>query len=192
MLVRSSENAWDRDCTDYALKPNSPAIQMGFRPLDMSQGFGPRNSYFANDAALTVNAVRRKVQAERYQRMHGLWRQGSLGIGTRGDPDHAFAADAWAMYDHVDIDCAAPCKLQVRAATQSKSGTVIKVSVGSPDDAHMIANLRVNTTTTEWAVVEGAATAPGGAINVTGARVFLRINGTCKVDWFHFVSSATE
>jgi hypothetical protein len=193
LLVRSSgTDAWHHDCADYALHPNSPTIPMGFRPMDMSQGFGPRNGAFSNDPGLTVDAVRRKVQAERYQRMHGLWREGSLGIGTDGKANtkYAFAPDAWAKFDSVDIDCPAPCQLQVRAATQSARGTSIKVAVGSPDDAHTIAQLQVNATTIDWTVLVGEVTAPGGAISAKGASIFLRINGTCRVDWFRFVTGS--
>lgn len=58
-----------------------------------------------------------KVQAERYQRQRGLWRQGSFCI-SEGAASKGFTwaadGDSWAKYENVAADCPAPCTLSLR------------------------------------------------------------------------------
>jgi hypothetical protein len=191
LFLRAADNNnqdWNRSCTDYAVHSNSPAVtKLGFRPIDMSAGFGSRT--FGNTEVaglLRVDAVKRKVQAERYQRMRGLWREGSLGIGNSGKAQYKFDTHSWARFDYLDIDCAAPCQFQLRVETKSATGTAVKVSLGDPSDFNLVAEVNVSASTTAWTVLSTPVLQ--SSLNSTAQTLFLRLNGTCRVDWFRFKS----
>ena len=187
------EAYWNKSCSDYAVAAGSHATTvLGFRPIDMAPGFGPRAAVVAPaqvSVALRVNGVQRKIQAERYQRMRGLWREGSLGIGVgaaKKGLSYAFAPTAWARYDGITLNCSAPCMLRMRLATRSPTGTVVRVSIGAPaeDDAAALATVHVGASSTNWSVASAAVRAP--LVGITDATLFLRINGTARIDWFRF------
>lgn len=193
-FARGSGTAyWNRTCSDYAVGPGSHAVTaLGFRPIDMSSGFGPRTLSAAtlSDALRVDGSHGHKIQAERYQRMQGVWREGSLGIGVGASSkslSYAFAPTAWARYDGLDLDCPAPCRFQMRVATRSATGTQLRVSLDAPaeDAAAALVSVQVNATTTNWTVVEAAVPTP---VHGNATTLFLRINGTCRLDWFRFTS----
>eukprot|EP01049_Picozoa_sp_SAG25_P007389 SAG25_NODE_600_length_6634_cov_5.554093_4_plen_349_part_00 len=115
MLSRSAHSIaapWDRTCTDYTLSKDSPVFSaLGFRPIEDIATIGLRASYFKwEQAGLRGQSGMwpEKVQAERYQRQRGLWRQGSFCI-SEGDVSKGFgwAADgqSWAKYERITVDC---------------------------------------------------------------------------------------
>jgi hypothetical protein len=122
LFMRSQESIdhpWNRSCTDYKPAPNSPVHALGFREID-SENIGLTKDFLWDQAALNLKSMLggRKLQAEGYNRMHGLWRTGSSWIGgasmTKRAAHYPFMADAWARYDNVHADCAAGCMLQLR------------------------------------------------------------------------------
>jgi hypothetical protein len=116
MLSRSAHSVaapWDRTCTDYTLSEESPVFSaLGFRPIEGVDTIGLRAAYFKWEQEAELRGQSgmwpEKVQAERYQRQHGLWRQGSFCI-SEGDVSKGFgwAADgqSWAKYERITVDC---------------------------------------------------------------------------------------
>ena len=89
LFLRSDEaraHPWNRSCGDYALAADSPALKLGFRPIAGAAEIGLRSGtgrFAWNKGALNAREARggRKIQAESYNRMRGLWRVGSSWIG---------------------------------------------------------------------------------------------------------------
>ena len=188
-LARSAEarmHPWNSTCSDYVPAPGSPVHAAGFRPLDMS-GVG-LDARFEWDRAtiLRVDAsAGKKIQAERYQRMHGLWRQGSFCIsGGLGASGFDFARDAWARYDNVDIDCAAPCTFSVRYKTDAvaadKGVRTVALALDAPATDHAVATI-AGAESAQWTTLNVTAT---GSIHRKSATVFLLLDGVCDIDWF--------
>lgn len=178
----STTPSWKRTCMDYALRDDSPAWPMGFNRIELER-VGLTSSYPFDTASLgEVNAVLNKVQAERYQRMHGLWRLGGFGIapGFGFDP-----RGAWARYDSVDVDCKAPCQLVLRMSTVR--GTHVRLALGEPVGSAVIASSDVKTTTLSLVQVPLVT-----SLSVLRGTFFLMLDGECSVDWFKFVSTATH
>jgi hypothetical protein len=100
--AESEAHPWNRSCTDYNPAPGSPAYGLGFRAID-AENIGLSAAGFRWDMATIARKDMRggrKLQAESYNRMRGLWRVGSSWIGGAegggGSAHYPFAADAWA------------------------------------------------------------------------------------------------
>lgn len=178
---RGSTAPWNRTCTDYMMKPTSPVLTGGFRPIDvtttgLTSAFGWDRSELGRVDATT------RVQTERYNRMHGLWRSGSLGISDAGSPakGFVFAPDAWARFDNVYADCPAPCTLILRA----KGGPVtVSLATGAPASTHSLVTATIPAKGA-WSIVN--ATVPMGAgVSLHGDTVFLMLNASCSIDYFY-------
>ena len=160
---------------------DSPAVTgSGFRPIDASS-IGPSPSAFAWDAAsLATRDGRGKVQAERYQRMRGLWRTGSycieglaLGKGFLWAPE-----GAWARYDNVRVT--PPCR---RVVLRCK-GHATNVSVATEAPGNVVARLSIPASLPDWTLLEAPLrVTPGSPHTVT---VFLLFDGPISVDYFYF------
>ena len=83
LLQCSAESKpWNRTCEDYVPAKGSPAFELGFRQIDAENiGLTDAGFKWERAALAAVPAMwPEKVQAERYQRQRGLWRQGSFCI----------------------------------------------------------------------------------------------------------------
>ena len=90
---------WKRQCTDYTPGASSPVWGLGFRPINAT-AIGPVPGGLAwSPSVWGAKSGMVKVQAERYQRMRGLWRLGSYCI-SGGDVTKGFVWSpvAWARY----------------------------------------------------------------------------------------------
>eukprot|EP00937_MAST-01D_sp_MAST-1D-sp2_P000988 g988.t1 len=170
---------WARTCSDYALA----ALPVpGFRPLDLS-GVGLDARFEWDRAALNRRDAAVKIEAERYQRMHGLWRQGSFCISEPEKDVYDFASDAWARYDNVNIACDAPCTFTVRfkSASGDKTPRNVALALDAPLAANVVATV-ANAQADGWALLNGTTAGP---IHRAGATLFLLLDGVCNVDFFY-------
>ena len=176
---RGAAPVWNRTCKDYALAEDSPMWAHGFRKIDV-ESIGLLLHSWPFDLALVgrIDAVQRKVQAERYQRMHGLWRNGGTGIapGPGFDPN-----GAWARYDNLVVDCELPCAVEIRMA--SVSGTKVQLAAREPTAAAVVGTATVKAGT-EMRV---RTVELDQAVRLTGEPLFLLLTGECYVDYFQFV-----
>ena len=140
-----------------------------------------------------------KVQAERYQRQRGLWRQGSFCL-SEGDVSKGFSwakdGNSWAKYEGIVLECPDPCTFSVRfrsvSATNSTFGpqsnaTAVRVALAieAPLLEHEVAVLPA-AQSDDWQTLN--ATVKGSLKHEAGATVFLRLSGQCEVDYFFFTS----
>ena len=169
---------WNRTCKDYAVLEKSPAISNGFIPIEVEKiGLTP-DFPFDQHALGRIDGVKSKIQAERYQRMHGLWHTGSTGIS----PGFGFAPEgAWARFDNVNLECGEPCSVVLRMKAMPR-GTTVHIALGSPD--HVLGSTRVAGEATLGLVT---VQLKGNVVEI-GATVFLLLEGECHVDWFQFSS----
>jgi hypothetical protein len=201
MFLRSAESIrhpWNRSCSDYTLAPGSPALKLGFRQIDGSK-IGLTSAFKWDMAALNLRnaSAGRKIQAESYNRMRGLWRIGSSWIGgaegSSKSTHFQFSSDAWARFDKVHTECGAGCTVQVRFKSASKPDSYsprgthrrISISVGAPLAAQIIATTAAPVFSTDWTMLN--LTTPNFTGLLTGETVFLLLDGECFVDYFRFV-----
>ena len=201
LLMRSAESLahpWNRSCADYVPAPSSPVFKRGFVPI-AADDIGLPDTFLWDRATLNMRDARggRKIQAESYNRMRGLWRVGSSWIGgSEGTaPVHfPFEASAWARYDKVFHDCdeAAGCVVQVRFRSASKPDPLsppgltrlIRLAVGAPLASHVVASTTA-AHNTSWRHLN--LTMSGGALGGGGETLFLLLDGECFVDYFRFL-----
>ena len=95
-----------------------------------------------------------------------------------------FARDAWARYDNVDIDCAAPCTFSVRYKTDAvaadKGVRTVALALDAPATDHAVATI-AGAESAQWTTLNVTAT---GSIHRKSATVFLLLDGVCDIDWF--------
>eukprot|EP00040_Diaphanoeca_grandis_P033815 m.207986 g.207986 ORF g.207986 m.207986 type:complete len:1066 (+) comp32998_c0_seq1:2-3199(+) len=179
----STSKPWNRVCADFVPASGSPVFKQGFRQIDTSNiGL---SSLFKWDRS-TMGAVSGgdKIQTERYNRMHGLWRAGSLGISSEGSATQfPFKSDAWARYDNVNVDCVAPCNVVLKY--KSSTPRQIAFAVGEPSLNAVVANTTAPPVVL-WTTISIAV--PKGLM-VTAASIFLLIDGRCDIDYFWFNST---
>ena len=95
-LLKRAKPDWDMKGTDYALAPESPAFKLGYKTIP-SDAIGLRKEFPFDHAAATRRLASAKIQAEDYQRMHGLHTCADLGaIGY-------ISKGAWAKYANIDF-----------------------------------------------------------------------------------------
>jgi hypothetical protein len=85
----------DRHFTDYRLKPDSPALKMGFRPFNLDM-IGLKDDFPFDRALLGRRQAPEKIQAEDYDRMRSLRVHGNTGI-------YQMQRGAWVRYDNLDF-----------------------------------------------------------------------------------------
>jgi hypothetical protein len=93
-LVRAKPD-WDLTFRDYALAADSPARKLGFMDIDVS-AIGLRADFPFDEAAATRREATAKLQAEDYQRMHGLRTSAGTGI-------YLTNTGTWAKYENLDF-----------------------------------------------------------------------------------------
>ena len=140
-----------------------------------------------------------KVQAERYQRQRGLWRQGSFCI-SEGATSKGFTwavdGNSWAKYENVLLDCPEPCTLSVRFRSspntsfppQPPNGSAARrlaLAVGAPLASAEVAVIG-SAQSADWALLN--ATVEGG-LQRGPTTLFLRLDGQCEVDYFFFTTA---
>ena len=197
--ARSLAAPWDSECTDYTPAPDSPVRELGFKPID-ARSIGLTDKFKWSRRSLAVQRATwpEKLQAERYQRQRGLWRQGSFCI-SEGDASKGFtwAADgkSWAKYENVAVDCPPPCTLSVRFRSSSNASFPpqppqparrLALAVGAPLEAAEVAAIPA-AHSQDWVLLN--ATVKGG-LQAEGATLFLRLSGQCQVDYFFFAHAA--
>lgn len=95
---------WDRTWSDYDLKPTSPALKLGFKPIPMEK-IGLRRGEFPFDlAAAQRRSATNKIQAEDNDRVYRARNYGSTYV-------HHIEQGAWAKYENVDFGTKAPAKI---------------------------------------------------------------------------------
>ena len=200
-FVRSAESVlhpWNRSCTDYTPAVGSPADTLGFRPID-AENIGLTPAGFKWDqAALNLKDMRggRKLQAESYNRMRGLWRVGSSWIGGSGGAGkgahYPFTRNAWARYDNVHSDCTGTCTLQVRYKSPAApdpfsppegSGRMLRLSMHAPvgKTAVLLAATATPIKSADWAVLNLTVAEGGGSF--AGETIFIAMDGEIFIDW---------
>ena len=213
LFLRSNESLkhpWNRSCGDYGLAAASPALKLGFRPIAGAAEIGLRwgpGHFSWERGALNAREGRsgRKIQAERYNRMRGLWRVGSSWIGGAEGGSKAahypFTAHAWARYDNVVVDCSKDCTVEVRFRSAAKldafsppagKGRMVSIAVGAPLSGNVIATTAQPVTSASWTTLKLAAFTTTtnkwtGALH--GETVFIMLDGECFVDYFRFVAA---
>eukprot|EP01043_Picozoa_sp_COSAG02_P012786 COSAG02_NODE_501_length_21049_cov_34.002768_15_plen_347_part_00 len=206
LFMRSQESIdhpWNRSCTDYKPAPDSPVHALGFREID-AENIGLTDDFLWDRTVLNLKSMRggRKLQAEGYNRMHGLWRTGSSWIGGADGNSPAahypFSSKAWARYDNVHADC----------SSQSSSGCVLQIKFRSPKltdpfsppDGPRKLSVTMNApafsseAVTIVATPSGVHSANWTLLNLTAARssfsgetIFLNLDGEVFVDWLRFI-----
>jgi hypothetical protein len=86
---------WDMTARDYALAPDSPALKLGFKPINAT-AIGLRADFPFDVDAVTRRVATGKIQAEDYQRMHELRTNAGNGI-------YQITAGSWVKYEHIDF-----------------------------------------------------------------------------------------
>ena len=204
LFMRSQESIdhpWNRSCTDYKPAPNSPVHAMGFREID-AENIGLTSDFLWDKAALNEKTMKagRKLQAEGYNRMHGLWRTGSSWVGGAegggGTAHYPFTKDAWARYDNVHADCAGGCVLQLKfkspASPDPYSPTAgprhLSVTMGAPassSEAVVMAATPNPVSSASWTLLNLTVAAEYATFE--SKTIFLNMDGECFVDWLRFV-----
>ena len=205
LFLRSQESIdhpWNRSCTDYTPAPGSPVHAMGFRPID-AENIGLTKDFLWDRAALNIKSMRggRKLQAEGYNRMRGLWRTGSSWIGGANVghfPTHyPFTKDAWARYDNVHADCSGECVLQLKFKSPVRPDPysppagprMLSVTMGAPafsSEAVTLAATPAPVAAADWTLLNLTV---ASAVHSTfvGKTIFLNLDGECFVDWLRFL-----
>lgn len=166
---------------DYTLKPSSPAFATGFAQIDVSTT-GLTAAFPWRRADIGRCNATEKVQTERYNRMQGLWREGSLGISGSGSPSKGFlfSPNAWARFDNVYCTCPSPCRLTFRF----KGGPArLAMAVGAPLAANIVASVET-AGLSAWTLLNTTVTGTG--LSLSGATLFLMLNASCSIDYFFF------
>jgi hypothetical protein len=200
-ITRSKVAAWNRSCSDYV--PRSPLYDsIGFRSID-AENIGLLPSFrWGVGEIMRVDATRgRKLQAERYTRMHGLWRSGSAWVGGAEGAckncHYTFSSQAWARYDHVHADCTGECVVQLRFKSAAKPDAFspkgnarhISVTMGAPasaSEAVVIAATPGPVSSAGWSLLN-LTIASAQHSTITDQTIFLNLDGECFVDWLRFV-----
>lgn len=184
LFVGTSTPPWQRTVLDLELAPNSPALAIpGFRPIDVHAiGLTPT---FAFDLGTFGRRIpgRDKVQAETYDRMQGLWREGSFGISPGGQ-GWGFDPGAWALYRRVDITTAPATTFKARITPFTEKLT-LGLALGSPDN--VIATLSAQTAGAPIGVMRVYSVSLVSPLSVVGGDVFLLPSEGCIIDWFQLV-----
>jgi len=200
MFLRSAESIrhpWNRSCGDYTLAPGSPALKLGFQQIDGAQ-IGLTSAFKWDRTGLNARNGGRKIQAESYNRMRGLWRIGASWIGGAEGGSKSthfpFSSDAWARFDKVHTECGAGCTVQVRFKSALKPDSFspsglhrqVSLSVGAPLKAEIIATTPQPVVSTDWTILN-LTTSASFTGSLRGETVFLLLDGECFVDYFRFV-----
>ncbi|MCY2924167.1 MAG: right-handed parallel beta-helix repeat-containing protein [Planctomycetota bacterium] len=85
----------DRHFSDYRLKPDSPALKMGFRPIDID-AIGLKDDFPFDCALFGRRLASERIQAEDYDRMRNLRVHGNTGLCQ-------MQPGAWVRYDNIDF-----------------------------------------------------------------------------------------
>ena len=92
---------WDRSWRDYDLKPSSPALKLGFKPIPMEK-IGLRTKEFPFDlGAVERRSAARKIQAEDNDRVYHARNYGGTYV-------HHIEAGGWTKYENIDFGTQAP------------------------------------------------------------------------------------
>ena len=204
-LTRSAESLvhpWNRTCTDYKPAAGSPVYEkLGFREID-AENIGLLPSFRWNlDEVMRVDATQgRKVQAERYVRMHGLWRTGSSWIGGAeggcATCHYPFTEHPWARYDHVHADCSGDCVLQLRFKSPARPDPFspaagprhLSVTLDAPafsSEAIVLAATPSPVSSANWSLIN--LTASSAHTTFVDRTIFLNMDGEVFVDFFRLL-----
>lgn len=93
--LRRGKPDWDMTFRDYTLAADSPARKIGYRDINVST-IGLRTDFPFDVGAVTRRKATGKLQAEDYQRMHGLRTAAGTGIYQTGP-------GSWAKYENIDF-----------------------------------------------------------------------------------------
>lgn len=177
----ASTPAWRHTVADFALAPSSPAYTLpGFRRIETERiGLG---AAFAWDLAAWARrgAGGAKIQAEKYDRQQGLWREGSYAI-SGGASRWSFDAGAWALYRRVDLAGATTLQLRVAPLVAGRS---IALAIGDPSSLIATWTAAAGDALSTLATYNVSLAAP---LTVTGADLFILPSGDCIIDWVRFV-----
>ena len=206
LFMRSQESIdhpWNRSCTDYSPALDSPVHALGFRAID-AENIGLTNAFLWDKADLNLKSMvgGRKLQAEGYNRMRGLWRTGSSWIGGAAThtTHYPFTKDAWARYDNVYADCSGECVLQLRFKSTVKPDPYsppagprkISVTMNAPafssEAITIAATPSTGAVSGNWAVLN--LTVASAHSTFSAKTIFLNLDGECFVDWLRFVKSS--
>jgi hypothetical protein len=189
-LLRASDAAgtpWSHTCADYVPTADSPVYATGFRPINASNIGLDLSTFGWSPQTLLQRDASRKIQAERYQRMHGLWRRGSFCITGSSSPGYVFATDAWARYDHLTINCSSPCTVSVRFRTDSTVQTEqrrIAFALSAPTEAATFVNVTA-APSADWVILNGTVLG-GVGVSHTDATLYMLLDGPADIDYFWF------
>jgi len=95
---------WDRTWRDYDLKPSSPALKLGFKPIPMEK-IGLRTNEFPFDlGVIERRGATRKIQAEDNDRVYHARNYGGSYV-------HHIEAGGWTKYENIDFGTQAPARI---------------------------------------------------------------------------------
>lgn len=109
---------------DYQLKENSPAYQLGFKPIEYHKiGLLPDFGF----EVLRKRNLSRTIEAESYNRMRGLRPIAATGI-------YHMESGAWTKYEAVDFSQGDynQCAIYYLDSKSKKSGTLFELRIDSP------------------------------------------------------------
>lgn len=165
----SRHERWGRTYADYRLKPASPALKLGFVPIETDK-IGLTAEFPFDRKAIFRKPAGERIQAEDYNRMSGLRTLGGSGL-------HRIGPGAWARYDNVDFGTGA-CR-RFHAMLDAPPGRKVQMRLDSP------AGELLGELTADGAGGLRKRTAATG--KVAGVRtLFLVFDGDCYIDWFEF------
>ncbi|MCY2931499.1 MAG: right-handed parallel beta-helix repeat-containing protein [Planctomycetota bacterium] len=166
---------WDLDYTDFQLKPGSPALKLGFQPIDMGK-IGLRSDFPFDRSLMGRRSAHEKIQAEDYDRMRRARTLNSSTVGFLGK-------GSWLKYKNVDFG--------KDGARRFSMAFFPAVTPPVPTDAPVVLTLRLDSL--EGPVIgrgrqgelEIPLTAPVQGVHT----LFLSFEGPFlyNIDWFRFL-----
>ncbi|MCE5276870.1 MAG: right-handed parallel beta-helix repeat-containing protein [Planctomycetaceae bacterium] len=161
--------AWDSTYADYALKPASPALKLGFKPIPLEK-IGLTKDFPFDKSLMFRKAAADRIQAEDYDRMQALRTIGGTGVYDMGN-------GAWARY--VNVDFGAGGHKTFKLMGDLGKDTTVTVHLDNPTGP-VVATIKS-------ADAKGAHLHTAPAAGATGAHtVYLVFTGGGFVDWFTF------
>jgi len=182
---------WNNDCFAYEIDvdQSSEALDIGIIPFNLN-GLGLDTEAFKFDLSeLGYIEFGEKVQAERYNRMKGLWREGSMGLNP--GPVGFAEGGGYAKYENVGGVDENLKGIVVRVSTLGLAVSDVEIgfSINAPrgkDGSEVFAVVKLaEDDKRDWTEVEvnleNDFVAPKGGKGVT---VFMSLSNDVMVDWF--------
>jgi len=120
---------YDRHYSDYRLKPDSPALDLGFEQIDTDL-IGLKKDFPFDRSLIGRKQADERIQAEAYDRLRGLRSQGATCV-------YHTTPDAWTKYENLDFGQGQLKRLKVCAtyndSAADNDAVAIELRLDTPD-----------------------------------------------------------